>query len=101
VNDDLPIACSLSDSELRKREATILAQFKGAATKTEECDDGYSFALAGHRQNLALVFELLAAERECCPFLKFQLETEPANGPLHLRITGPGDAKAFLTSLFG
>jgi hypothetical protein len=91
----------LPDSELRKREATILAQFKGAATKKEEIDGGYSFALAGDRQNLALVFELLAAERDCCPFLRFRLEAEPTQGPLHLRITGPAGAKEVLKSLFG
>jgi hypothetical protein len=36
VPDDNPVACCLSDAELRKREATLLAQFKSALTATED-----------------------------------------------------------------
>jgi hypothetical protein len=34
---------------------------------------------------LALVADLIMAERECCPFLTFHLTAEPKIGPLTIR----------------
>jgi len=95
--DDNPVACCLSDAELRKREATLLAQFKSALTANEELPDGYAFRLPGEKR--WLVAELIMAERECCPFLKFQLTAEPKMGALTVRITGPDGTKEFLKSI--
>ena len=97
--DDNPVACCLSDAEFRKREATLLAQFKSALTATEELPDGYSFRIPGERRWLALVADLIMAERECCPFLTFQLTAEPKMGALTIRITGPDGTKPFLKSI--
>jgi hypothetical protein len=99
VTDDNPVACCLSDAELRKREATLLAQFKSALTATEELPDGYAFSLLGEKRWLALVADLIIAERECCPFLTFQLTAEPKMGALTVRITGPDGTKEFLKSI--
>jgi hypothetical protein len=43
----------------------------------------------------------VAAERACCPFLRFELALEPEEGPIRLRITGPADTKGFLASELG
>jgi hypothetical protein len=99
ASDDIPIACCLSHAELRKREATLLAQFKSALTATEELADGYSFRLPGEKRWLALVADLIIAERECCPFLTFQLTAEPKMGALAVRMTGPDGAKEFLRTI--
>jgi len=98
VPDD-PVACCLSDAELRKREAMLLAQFKSALIATEELPDGYAFRIPGEKKWLALVADLIIAERECCPFLAFQLTAEPKMGALTLRITGPEGTKEFLKSI--
>jgi hypothetical protein len=96
---DVPIACRLSDAELRQREATLLAQFKSAVTTTEELADGYIFRIPGDKKWLALVSDLILAERECCPFLTFELTAEPNLGSLSLRVTGPEGTKEFLKSI--
>ena len=44
--------------------------------------------------------QLIVFERECCPFLRFNLSVEATNGPLWLELTGPDGTKAFLQSLF-
>jgi|SRR5215471_10226806 len=98
--DELPIACHLADEELRTREATLLQQFKSAVRSREELADGYSFELLNDRKSLSLAAEVIAAERECCPFLKFHLTTEPNLGPLRLLITGPPGTKDFLNAHF-
>jgi hypothetical protein len=97
---DIPVACCLSDAELREREATLLAQFKSALTAIEELGDGYAFRLPGEKRLLALVAELIIAERECCPFLTFQLTAEPTMGALTVRMTGPDGTKEFLRISF-
>jgi hypothetical protein len=98
--DDIPVACCLADAELREREATLLAQFKSALTAIEELADGYAFRLPGEKGLLELVAELIIAERECCPFLTFQLTAEPTMGALTVRMTGPDGTKEFLTTSF-
>src|SRR5579872_1511836 len=99
MSDDLPIACRLTDPEFRKREAKLLKQFKSVKIATEDLPDGYAFRLPGEGKWIALVAELMVAERECCPFLKFELTAQANMGPLVLRITGPAGAKDFLESI--
>jgi hypothetical protein len=96
---EIPVACCLTDEELRNREATLLAQFKSALLTTEELADGYLFCIPGDKKWLAVAAELIAAERECCPFLKFELAAEPAMGPVTVRMTGPAGTKEFLKSI--
>src|SRR6185437_15224256 len=100
MQGDIPVACCLSDQELRVREATLLTEFKAALVATEELPDGYAFQVPGDKKWLALVADLIIAERQCCPFLTFELTAEPKMGPLALRVTGPAGTKEFLkTSL--
>jgi hypothetical protein len=97
--DEIPVACCLSDEELRKREATLLAEFKSVLVGTEELADGYLFRVPGDKRCIALAAELIAAERECCPFLRFELTAEPGMGDVAVRITGPSGTKEFLKSI--
>jgi len=99
MRENLPIACSLSDAELRSREASLLAQFRAEATLSEELDEGYAFRLPGDKSRLELVLKLMTAERECCRFLTFDLHAAPDQGSLSLRISGPAGTKEFLKSL--
>jgi hypothetical protein len=93
---DFPVACRLSDAELRKREATLLAQFKTAVIATEELPDGYVFRVPGDKKWMAVMWKLIVTERECCPFLAFELAAQPNMGPMSIRITGPAGTKDFL-----
>ena len=99
-SDDVPVACRLTSVELREREATLLAQFRSAVIETEELSDGYSFRLPGDRKWVAIIAEMIVAERECCPFLTFELVARPDMGPVIVRVTGPVGAKDFLKTVF-
>ena len=94
-----PIACSLTTAELRDREAALLAQFRAAVIETEELQDGYAFRLPGDRKWIELAAELIAAERECCPFLTFELVALPHMGQVTVRATGPAGAKEFVRTI--
>jgi hypothetical protein len=99
-SDDTPIACCLTSAELREREATLLAQFRSVVIGTEELRDGYAFRVPGDGKSIAIVVEMIAAERECCPFLTFELVAQPDMGPVIVRVTGPADTKDFLKTVF-
>jgi len=97
--DDMPIACCLTSAALREREATLLAQFKSAVIETEELQEGYAFRLPGDGEWIGLIAELIAAERECCPFLTFELVAQPNMGPVIVRVTGPAGGKEFVSAI--
>lgn len=96
----IPIACRLSEPELRERQATLIAQIRSAIVTREELSEGYLFHLPGDKKTLTLITELIAAERECCPFLTFELTFLPNLGPLVVRITGPDGSRDLLRPLF-
>lgn len=60
----------------------------------EELPDGFGFRLPPEEYESVVRF--VAAERLCCPFLRFELVVSPERGPLRLSITGPEGAKGFL-----
>ena len=98
-SDDVRIACCLTSAELRKREVKLLAQFRSAVIETEELSDGYAFRLPGDRKWVAITAEMIVAERECCPFLTFELVAQPNMGPVIVRVTGPSDGKEILKTI--
>ena len=96
MSEDIRVACCLSDAELRKRVATLLARFESAVIATEELPDGYVFRVPGDKKWMGIVWEAIVAERECCPFLTFELTAQPNMGPVSVRVTGPAGTKDFL-----
>jgi hypothetical protein len=98
-SDDIPVACCLSTEEFREREATLLAHFRSAVIGTDELPDGYAFRLPGDGKWIAVVAELIVAERECCPFLRFEVTAHPNMGPVILRVIGPAGGTEFLRNL--
>jgi len=103
MNDRLqntPAACSLTTAEFRDREATLLAEFRSGVMETEELQEGYAFRLPGDARWIRLVAELMVAERECCPFLAFEVAAAPNAGALIVRVTGDGGTKEFVRNVF-
>jgi hypothetical protein len=98
-SDDIPVACCLTSAELREREATLLAQFRSAVIGTEELRDGNAFRVPGDCKWIGLIAELIVAERECCPFLAFEVAALPKMGPVIVRVIGPAGTKEFLRTV--
>ena len=97
--DDIPIVCCLTGAELRERAETLLAQFRSAVIGIEELRDGYAFRVPGEGKWIATIAEMIVAERQCCPFLTFELVAQPGMGPVVVRVTGPADTKDFLNAI--
>ena len=98
--DDNPLVCSLSGAELRVRLASLVAEFKSRVIASEELPDGYAFRIRGDKKSIAAIAELIAAERECCRFLSFELTAEPNMGPVIVRVTGFPGTKELLKTMF-
>jgi predicted transcriptional regulator len=94
---DLPIACTLSGSELRLRRAHIAALGHDAlvAARVEGTRADLRFATAaGVRKR---VERFVAAERRCCAFMTFTVEEAP--GEVVVTIDVPEDATGVLHEL--
>jgi|SRR5215467_8422973 len=97
--DDTRIACSLTTAEFRDREAKLLEQFRSAVIEAEEIQEGYSFRFPSDGKWIMLLAELMVTERECCPFLTFEVAALPNKGPLIVRVIGPPGAKEFVKTV--
>jgi hypothetical protein len=92
------IACTLDPASLEQRKG-MLWKIIGKATERRTTTDGYEFQFDAKSVTLSDLTEVIALERECCPFLCFVLTIEPAGGPLRLQLTGPEGTKEFLASI--
>jgi hypothetical protein len=53
----------------------------------------------GDGKCIAMIAKMIVAERECCPFLTFELIAQPNMGSVIVRVTGPTGAKDFLRTV--
>jgi hypothetical protein len=102
---DRPVACLLTAPELRERRRTVLADFRATQVEARELKapgaEGYVFRFAPSASQLAALAELIDLERQCCPFLRFQVTVEPAGGPVWLALTGPAGTRELLAHELG
>jgi hypothetical protein len=97
----LPIACRLLPAERRAREAELQCEIGNAIQEIRELADGYALRFAGEARWLVLLADFIGFERECCPFLRFELHAEQQLGSFWLRLRGPAGAKEFIAELIG
>jgi len=96
-----PIACSLTTAQLGSRQVILFSRFRSAAFEVEELQEGFAFRFPGDGKWMILIAELMVAERECCPFLTFDLTAQADNGPFLVRVTGPTGTKELLRGALG
>jgi hypothetical protein len=97
---DLPIACTLTEAELRQRRQTIMDTFRTRHVTVTELADGYAYTFAATSEALLQIAQLVDLERQCCPFLTFKIVLEAAAGPMRLEVTGPKEAKKVIAEYF-
>jgi len=96
---DLPVACALSTPELREREQTVLAKVRARVREVRDLDSGYALRFDPEGAVLADLATLIDLERQCCPFLRFELQVLPASGPVWLELSGPEGTRDFLRTV--
>ncbi len=98
--DDPAIACRLDalTPEERERRATLAQELISQARSVKELSDGYEFQLPGTASLAHQALDWLLLERRCCEFFRLELELEPKQGPLWLRLRGGSGVKEFLST---
>ena len=94
---EVPIACSLSAAEQGKRRETARRLVAAAQLDARVTERGAVLRFAGAAE--PALRDLIAAERECCPFLTFELSQR--RDELSLVVSGPAEARPIVLELFG
>jgi len=97
---NLTVACSLTGPELQERRRRVLRKVSEAVLEVKDLGDGYAYRFPSDEIWITELANLITVERQCCPFLRFNLRIEPGAGPIWLELSGPQGTKDFLTSLF-
>lgn len=96
---ELPIACALDPAELAWRRDTLLPGVVARAESSEPIPTGARWRFRPSSELLLALATMIDAERRCCPFLRFEVVAEAANGPVWLEVTGPEGTREFLERL--
>jgi hypothetical protein len=98
ATENLPIACSLSGPALAARRQDVIDPLLRAVQQARELPDGYGLAFPGEAEWLSRLSAFVAFERECCPFVTFELVCAPNRGPIWLHLRGPEGVKAWVAA---
>jgi hypothetical protein len=93
-----PIACSLTPGDAATRAAETTEIARAALRRREPIDRGARLVFGAADETEARLQRIVAAERECCPFLTLDLRR--AGDELLLDVTGPPDAQPIVAALF-
>jgi len=95
-----PIACTLPPKQRRQRKRELQQPLRERMLTADALDDGYLFTFPSWPAIWIDLAHLVALERQCCKFLDFQMELRSEQRTIHLRITGPPEAKDIIGSIF-
>ncbi len=96
TGDQPGLSCSLVGREFAERKETLTRDLFAHVERVEELPDGFAYRFPAGDPWPAKVLEVIAAERQCCPFFTFEMVFEPNGGPLWLRFRGSEEIKAFV-----
>jgi hypothetical protein len=94
-----PIACTLTPGQINACRDHLLPGLSKRAQSNEVVPDGCRMTFATATDTLQAITETIDRERQCCPFLRFQLTIEPAGGAIVLNVIGPDGTREFLRDL--
>jgi alkanesulfonate monooxygenase SsuD/methylene tetrahydromethanopterin reductase-like flavin-dependent oxidoreductase (luciferase family) len=95
---DRSFACSLPPAGLRERRAVIDEIARAALRSRDPITGGARLTFTGGDDTERALRDLIAAESECCPFLRFDLER--GDDEVRLDVTGPAEAQPMLAEMF-
>lgn len=100
MSSSQPVACSLTDPELRKRLDHLRRGLFAHTRSVRETTDGYTFTFDNTDENVAALLEVVLLERQCCPFLHFRSDIPPQPEILALQLCSTGETREFVEQTF-
>ena len=95
---DRPIACSLPPADLAERRALIDRIARDTLLAREAIEGGARLRFAAGPGTELSLRNLIAAEAECCSFLRMELSHD--GDELKLDVTGPEEAQPIIAEMF-
>lgn len=96
--DEVPLACTLTETERVTRKQEVNDLFKHVQ-QVNELSDGYALRFPGNDTWANELLQFITFERACCHFFTFALVFEPKQGPIWLHIRGPEGVKAIIEGM--
>jgi hypothetical protein len=93
---ELPILCTLTESELAERKKVIYDSIAGDILATHSLPEGFAFEFAASHDLVVSLARLVGLEHQCCRFLSFKITVPAGEGPVLLEVTGPPTAKSLI-----
>ena len=98
---DIPIACTLNPAEMAARREGLLPGLAARAQERASLADGFRWRFAPSREVLEAIARVIDAERQCCPFFRFDMTVQAGGGPVWLAVTGPSGTRELLEAITG
>jgi hypothetical protein len=95
---EVPLACTLTESELTTRSVEVKDLFKHVQ-QVDELADGYALRFPGDDTWANTLVQFITFERACCNFFRFALVFEPKQGSIWLHLRGPEGVKAIVENM--
>jgi hypothetical protein len=92
---DIPVACSLTETELEVR-GDENAELFAHARAVEELADGYRFSFPADDDGIPALVRFILAERACCPFFTFEVQFPSPHQVVWMAVRGNEEAKAIV-----
>src|SRR5713226_6341737 len=96
--DEVPLACTLTESERVTRKEEVNSLFKHVQ-QVNELADGYALRFPGGDTWANELMQFINFERGCCRFFTFALVFEQKQGPIWLHVRGPEGVKAIIEGM--
>ncbi|MFB6098745.1 MAG: hypothetical protein ABEK84_06485, partial [Salinibacter sp.] len=87
-SDDTPIACDLSAIDDREQHKTHAEALFAERQETRAVPGGVALRFPGTMDFAERILDFVRGERQCCPFLTFELIFEPEERGLWLLLGG-------------
>ena len=84
--DTLGLVCDLPSDGRQNRRVNVFEVIR-TSTSVNDLSTGVEFTFPNTDDAAKLAFDLVQAERHCCPKFEYEITFEPARAPIKLRIT--------------
>jgi hypothetical protein len=94
--NECSIACQLSSETFQQRREVVLSLMRQHLKELRSLSNGLALRFDAEKGQLERLAEFMEIERQCCPFLRFQLEIEPFGQSIWLQLTGQEGTRDWL-----
>ena len=88
--------CKLTSPELSQRKQTVIRELKKQVIESRETTSGFAYKFGGSNTVIDSLLEFVKSERQCCPFLTFNLSFGSNSEAIWLELNGPEGVKEFI-----